>query len=401
MSRLVVALDTATEVTSVGLAWFDGGRAEMIASASEDAPRAAMSRVLPMLDALLSGNGLIPADIAEVVVGRGPGSFTGVRIGVATAKGLAQGLGVGLVGVGTLDAIAWGFAAEEILLGVVGDAMRGEVYPALFRCGHGHVERLGEDRVAKPAEAAAEWAALDEPIVLAGNGLRKYADVFSAALGDECSLADESLWRPGPQGLFDAYAALSAETRAAALAGGPGALLPIYTRLSDAEENEAARAAGDAFDACQRRGGRRCLVSGIVVRDMLAEDVPAVWVIEHASFPDPVDSAGVRRRARRSGPGLRGRRGGRVGAHRGLCRRHGGRCRRAPHEPRSRCGVEGRGHRATSCSGPRASARSSWARRASRWRCAAATKPRSRCTARRDSWRSACGPGTTREAWTP
>ena len=217
----------------------------MIASASEDAPRAAMSRVLPMLDALLSGNGLMPADVAEVIVGRGPGSFTGVRIGVATAKGLAQGLGVGLVGVGTLDAIAWGFGEHEVLLGVLGDAMRGEVYPALFRCGHGHVERLGADRVAKPVDAAAEWAALDEPIVLAGNGLRKYADVFTAALGEECSMADEPLWRPGPQGLFDAYAALSAETRAAALAGGPGALLPIYTRLSDAEENEAARAAGD------------------------------------------------------------------------------------------------------------------------------------------------------------
>ena len=100
--------------------------------------------------------------------------------------------------------------------------MRGEVYPALFRCGHGHVERLGDDRVAKPADAAAEWAALDEPIVLAGNGLRKYAEVFSAALGEECSVADESLWRPGPQGLFDAYAALSAETRSAALKGGPG-----------------------------------------------------------------------------------------------------------------------------------------------------------------------------------
>ena len=211
----------------------------MIASASEDAPRAAMSRVLPMLDALLSGNGLMPADVAEVIVGRGPGSFTGVRIGVATAKGLAQGLGVGLVGVGTLDAIAWGFGEHEVLLGVLGDAMRGEVYPALFRCGHGHVERLGADRVAKPVDAAAEWAALDEPIVLAGNGLRKYADVFTAALGEECSMADEPLWRPGPQGLFDAYAALSAESvpppsravQERCCRSTPGCLMPRRTRL--------------------------------------------------------------------------------------------------------------------------------------------------------------------------
>ena len=81
------------------------------------------------------------AEVTEVVVGRGPGSFTGVRIGVATAKGLAQGLGVPLFGVSTLEAIAWRFAAsgtatEPAARGVVlGDAMRGEVYPALFTSG--------------------------------------------------------------------------------------------------------------------------------------------------------------------------------------------------------------------------------------------------------------------------
>jgi bifunctional N6-L-threonylcarbamoyladenine synthase / protein kinase Bud32 len=244
MRRLLLALDTSTEVTSVGLAWLVDGRAEMIASATEDAPRAAMSRLLPMVDSLLSANGLSPADIAEVIVGRGPGSFTGVRIGVATAKGLAQGLGVGLVGVGTLDAIAWGFAGSEALLGVVGDAMRGEVYPALFRCAGGRVSRLTADRVARPSEAAAEWAALGESVLLAGNGLRKHGEDFSAALGANARFAEEELWRPHPRGLFDAYLALDDGERGDAASKDPGALLPVYTRLSDAEENEAARAAG-------------------------------------------------------------------------------------------------------------------------------------------------------------
>ena len=250
MRRLLLALDTSTEVTSVGLAWLADGRADMVASATEDAPRAAMSRLLPMVDSLLSANGLSPADIAEVIVGRGPGSFTGVRIGVATAKGLAQGLGVGLVGVGTLDAIAWGFTGTDALLGVVGDAMRGEVYPALFRCAGGRVSRLAPDRVTRPGEAAAEWAALGERVLLAGNGLRKHGEAFSAALGANARFADEELWRPHPRGLFDAYLALDEGERGEAAPKDPGTLLPVYTRLSDAEENEAARAAaGGALPA--------------------------------------------------------------------------------------------------------------------------------------------------------
>ena len=163
-----------------------------------------------------------------------------MRIGVATAKGLAHGLGVPLWGVGTLDAIAWGLASErEMLLGVLGDAMRGEVYPALFRCANGRAVRVAPDYVAKPADVAAEWAKLGEPITLVGNGLRKYGSLFADALGDAATVADEDRWAPRAKGLFRAFGA--ARDAGELGSGGPGELLPIYTRLSDAEENEAAR----------------------------------------------------------------------------------------------------------------------------------------------------------------
>jgi N6-L-threonylcarbamoyladenine synthase len=240
VSELLLALDTSTEVTTVGLAWRHAGAIEMFAASVVDAPRAAMSRVLPTAVSLLSANELEPRDIAQVVVGRGPGSFTGVRIGVATAKGLAHGLGAPLFGVGTLDAVAWAFSDDDVLLGVVGDAMRGEVYPALFECSAGRASRVAPDRVAKPADVAAEWAALGRPLLLTGNGLRKYGDLFATALGDAATFAEPELWPPYAHGLFAAYAEA---LRVGALGDGdPGALLPIYTRLSDAEENEAARA---------------------------------------------------------------------------------------------------------------------------------------------------------------
>ena len=114
--------------------------------------------------------------------------------------------------------------------------MRGEIYPALFRCAGGRALRLTPDAVAKPAGVAAAWAALGEPLVLAGNGLRKYADVLLGELGSTASVADEALWAPGADGLFAAWCA--ARDAGELGSGDAGELLPVYTRLSDAEENE-------------------------------------------------------------------------------------------------------------------------------------------------------------------
>jgi len=244
MRDLLLTLDTSTEITAVGLGWLADETIETAASAIVDAPRAAMSRVLPTAASLLAGAGRSVREVSAVVVGRGPGSFTGVRIGVATAKGLAHGLGVPLWGVGTLDAIAWGMAANHpMLLGVLGDAMRGEVYPALFRCRHGRAERMAPDRVAKPADVALEWAQLGEPMTLVGNGLRKYAPLLTDALGDAATIAAEELWVPTARGLFRAFAAARCTGQLGS--GDAGELLPIYTRLSDAEEAEERRAGAE------------------------------------------------------------------------------------------------------------------------------------------------------------
>ncbi|MDZ4063891.1 MAG: tRNA (adenosine(37)-N6)-threonylcarbamoyltransferase complex dimerization subunit type 1 TsaB [Coriobacteriia bacterium] len=243
MSNFVLAMDTATEEVALALGERSGDRVELVVERDFEAPRAALGRLLPAVQELLARAGLTPADISEVVVGRGPGSFTGVRIGVSSAKGFAHGLGVPLFGVGTLDAIAWRFAGTDGFLGVVGDAMRGEVYPALFRVASGQVERVSNDTVMSPAAAARMWAeSVDELLVLAGNGLRKYEDVFCATLGSQVLVADRPMWTPMGAGLLAAFA--DARVRGVLGDGQPGAMLPVYTRLSDAEENEL-RARGD------------------------------------------------------------------------------------------------------------------------------------------------------------
>ncbi len=242
---LVVALDTSAEHVALGLAEVDPftGTALILAEETLRMPRMANAVALPALRELFAAGGIAPELVSAVVVGRGPGSFTGVRIGLATAKGLAHGRGVPLVAVPTLDAIAWGCVARDGLLGVVGDAMRGEVYPARYRVDGTGLDRLDREfGVAAPADAAARWASEGaSTIALAGNGLAKYADVFADALGDRALVLPEALWRPSAAGLFAAARELLVEAFADPLSADPALALPIYTRLSDAEEAEAAR----------------------------------------------------------------------------------------------------------------------------------------------------------------
>jgi tRNA threonylcarbamoyl adenosine modification protein YeaZ len=238
--RLVLALDSATTECAIGLGLVPEGpgRPSLLGETNVATPRAALTHLVPMITRLLDECGKGIGDVDAVVVGRGPGSFTGVRIGVATAKGIAHGRGVPLLGVGTLDAVAHRFAGRDGLVGIVGDAMRKEVYPALFRCSHGEVRRLEPDSVCTPVVLAERWAeSVSEPLLLAGDGLAKYLDVLAGVLGERAEVAPESMWRPTGASLLEA----AWQGRAWEQSGAPSEVLPVYTRLSDAEEAEAAR----------------------------------------------------------------------------------------------------------------------------------------------------------------
>jgi N6-L-threonylcarbamoyladenine synthase len=180
-SGLVIAFDTASDNIALAVGrQNDDGTLTLIASFEQPAKRQANTRLLPALDALFLDEGLSRRDVACVVCGLGPGSFTGVRIGVATAKGIARGLGVPLFGVSTLDAVAWGawLAGVRENVGVIADAMRGEVYPARFKLDAKGVERLDSHTVAKATEVAERWSETADNLLLIGDGLHKYADAF-------------------------------------------------------------------------------------------------------------------------------------------------------------------------------------------------------------------------------
>lgn len=257
----MLAFDTANEVIAIGVGIADASccSIEMVASAEVAAHRASNTQLLPRIDALLSSHGIARGDIACVVCGRGPGSFTGVRIAMATAKGMASALEVGLIGVSSLDAVAWNAHAAGVRgdLAVIADAMRKEVYPVRYVLEDGDVRRLGPDRVVKAeaeVEELAEPTTLARPgsrerqaparseavLLLTGDALGKYGHLFKPY----GSFLDEALWTPTGRGLLLAVEAAWREGAADPLDArrhDPAFALPVYTRLSDAEENERIR----------------------------------------------------------------------------------------------------------------------------------------------------------------
>jgi N6-L-threonylcarbamoyladenine synthase/protein kinase Bud32 len=285
--NIVLAFDTANEVIAIGLGRLDAEakRVRAFASFEMEARRASNTQLIPQIDALLMREGVDREQIACVVCGRGPGSFTGVRICMATAKGVASALEVPLWGVSTMDALAWKLqnAGVRGAIAVAADAMRKEVYPVRYELTDVDVVRKNEDCVLKAADAASFLAggldvvlpgensddgredAQDGPstgaasghearrassdrrdgastALIAGDALKKYADLF-APLG---TFADEAFWTPTGEGLLLAFQAAWRKDGfdpCDAQAGNPAFALPVYTRLSDAEENERIRLA--------------------------------------------------------------------------------------------------------------------------------------------------------------
>ncbi len=269
----VLAFDTANEVIALGLGLLDADRSAVtiVASAEVEARRASNTQLVPRIDRLCAEAGVARDEIACVAVGRGPGSFTGVRIALATAKGIASALGAALVGVSSLDAVAWGLwdAGLRGTGAVVADAMRREVYPVRFSLTDDGAVRLTADRVVKAAEAAEELAAGGPADFVAGDGLRKYGDLFAGA----GPFAPEDRWAPTGRGLLQAVQAAWRAGQCDPLDArrhDPGLLLPVYTRLSDAEENERQRLARADDALAGKRGSKHVTMNDTAIANARA-----------------------------------------------------------------------------------------------------------------------------------
>ena len=182
LSMKILGIDTSTPIGSVGL--IDGER--FVAEHTLSIVKAHSSRLMPAIDQILKWADLTAHDLDACAVGIGPGSFTGIRIGVGTVKSLCYALKKPIIGVSTLEAIAYNLRYTDKLICPILDARKDEVYGAVFRGGESLVRQ--SDDLCVPIETL--LSQIDDPAIFVGDGLQRYAPVVKEQFGDNVPLAD-------------------------------------------------------------------------------------------------------------------------------------------------------------------------------------------------------------------
>ena len=226
---LILGIESSAKAASVAL-WRDG---ELLAESFQRTALTHSRTLLPMAEDLLRNAELTIHDVDCVAVAEGPGSFTGVRIGVATMKGLCWGADKKAVGVSTLEAMSYlALAAEGEVVCCVMDARRAQVYGALFEIKDGRPCRLTEDRAIAASELAAEVKAMGRSAYILGDGWAVFEKELTAQ-EVPCRVAPEGVRWQRAWGVCLAAASMEAVSA--------GDVLPVYLRLSQAERERLER----------------------------------------------------------------------------------------------------------------------------------------------------------------
>lgn len=222
----VLAFDTSTPRGSIALLEDRETCAELHLHSLETHS----ARLLASTEFLLKMSGWNLSDLGLIVAGIGPGSFTGIRIGVATALGLAQTCALPFAGISGLDALAQKFAGVDGHIGVVMDAQRSQVYFAEYAGRHGKIARAGKPSLLKPEELAARLSG--KRILLLGDGALRYREVLTGSRGG-ARLMELDLFLAGAMGR------LALARKRAWRSGAYLVSEPIYIRPPDAFKGQA------------------------------------------------------------------------------------------------------------------------------------------------------------------
>lgn len=229
---LILAFETSAKAASVAV--HDGER--LLGECYQNTGLTHSATLMVMAQDLLKQLDKTAADVTAVAVAAGPGSFTGVRIGMAAAKGFAWGREIPCVGVSTLEAMAVSLGAYQGYVCPVMDARRNQVYNALFRMDCGKCTRVAEDRAISLQDLGEELQKLSEPVFLVGDGSNLCYNTLLKSVPNLVLPPEHRLHQRA-----DGVAILAAKSDSLFDAASGAGLVPNYLRLSQAERERLER----------------------------------------------------------------------------------------------------------------------------------------------------------------
>lgn len=228
---LILGIDTATVQVSCAI----GGHEGVLGCVQASRGKRHAETLTPAIEFICRQSRVELAEISVVAVDLGPGLFTGLRVGVAAAKAVASALSVPMIGVPSLDLLAFPVRFTPRLIVAAIDARRGELFYAFYRQVPGGIQRVTPHAVGDPDDVASELIATGEDVLMVGDGAFRYEDVFCEL--DKVELADRGLAYPSagslvqlahPQALREQFVQ-------------PWDVQPLYLRTPDAEINWSVR----------------------------------------------------------------------------------------------------------------------------------------------------------------
>ena len=224
---LILGIESAT--AQVGCAI--GGHEGVLASAHSARPRRHAESLAPQIEFALSQAQIDISEISVVAVDIGPGLYTGLRVGIATAMATAFGLNVPMIGISSLDLLAFPVRHTRRLIAATIDARRGELFTALYRQVPGGMQRVTEPTVVTPDELFADLQAASTECLVVGDGALRYKEMLGGITKVE--IADESLAYPSASSLVALAHARALREEFVQ----PAEITPLYLRRPDAEVN--------------------------------------------------------------------------------------------------------------------------------------------------------------------
>ncbi|WP_203364620.1 tRNA (adenosine(37)-N6)-threonylcarbamoyltransferase complex dimerization subunit type 1 TsaB [Bacillus sp. REN10] len=219
----VLAIDTSTY--TLGVALLDGEK--LIGEYITDLQKNHSLRAMPAIDALLKECEVQPSELGKIVVAKGPGSYTGVRIGVTIAKTLAWSLQIPLSGVSSLATVAASAKYFPNYISPIFDARRGRVYTGLYQFENGELITVKEDRNLLLEDWCKELKALDRPVLFTGKDVLLHKEMIIEVLGEKAMIGEASVHSPRPSDLGRLGLTAPAEEL--------HSFVPNYIRLAEAE----------------------------------------------------------------------------------------------------------------------------------------------------------------------